>query len=224
METPSVFTPPRIPRYVRDLSELAEVRGITTSIAFGLDKNEGEIRMWSKWEGSCHQLQSVGLLVPSQVALLMRASPTVRRRMVTVPRNEPPWCNPLLHGELEVAGGQFEWRLDFGPAAFSIADRGWGDVEEVTYANEVRLYGSAEALVRAGLDEARLPVGARTARSSGWVEEPRWYIRRAPSGLYLYRYATDNLSRSRHSQAQGEYAPSVRTALMLVTDNTSRDN
>ena len=132
METPcTVSTPPRIPRYVRDLNELAEARGITTSIVFGPDKSDPEIRMWSKWEGAFHQLESVGLLSRHQLALLMNASPRVRRRMVTVPGSQPPWCNPLLQGEIEVVDGRFEWRLDFGPGAYSIADRGCGDVEAV---------------------------------------------------------------------------------------------
>jgi hypothetical protein len=227
MENSSTVTePPRVPRYVRDLNELANVRGITTSTLFGPDENHPETRLWSIWTGDFHQLQSVGLLARHQIARLMnpiKPSRRGRHRMLTVPGSEPPWCNPLLQGEIEVAGDRFRWRLDFGSAVFSIANRGWGDVEAITCANEVRLYGSAEALVRVGLDEARLPVGARTARSSGWAEEPWWHIRRVPSGLYLYRYATENLSRSRHSQAQGDYTSPVRTRLTLVVDNTPRD-
>jgi hypothetical protein len=189
MESPSnVSKPPRVPRYVRDLNELAEVRGIAVSTLFGAGDRNPEIRLWAKWTGACHQLQSVGLLARHQLARLMWSSPRPRRLTFTVPSSEPWWCNPLLQGEIEVTGDLFEWRLDFGPGEFSVADRGWGDVEAVTYANEVRLYGSAEALVRAGVDRARLPLGMRTAKSGWWVDEPWWYSRRVPSGLHLYRF------------------------------------
>jgi hypothetical protein len=212
METPSTVSkqPRIIPRYVRDLNELAELHGIATSTLFAPDDDSAEIRLWANWRGVCPQLQSVGLLARHQLARLMWLPP---RFTLTVPSGEPRWCHRLLHGEIEVTGDVFEWRLNFGPGEFSVTDRGWGDVEAVTYVEEILLYGSAEALIRAGVDRTRLPLGKRAAKSSGCTDdEPWWCSRRVPNGMYLYR------------QEHGTSAPPVRTHLRLVVDNTVRED
>jgi hypothetical protein len=218
MKTP--FWPPKIPSYIRDLNDLAERHGITTSIILGPYDNNLELRLWAKWRGTCDGLQSVDLLSHHQLARLIwprRRRGAVRRPMITVPSSEPPWCNPLLRGEMEISGDHFEWNLDFGSAHFSVADR--GDVEAVTYANEVCLYGSAEALIRAGVNEARLPLGVRAAKSSRF-DDPKWHSRRAPNGLHLYRFETQTNSGKRHSRNHRVSADLVRSHLRLVVDNT----
>jgi len=213
------FRLPTIPQYVRDLNDLAAVHGITTATAFARD-NDGRLRLWAQWRGTWKALQAIGLLARHQIARLRGSRqrlPNVRRLMLTVPSSEPPWCNPLLRGEIEVLGNHFEWTLDFGPGDFSIANR--GDVEAITYSDEICLYGTPEALIRAQIDEERLPLGRRTAKSSR-RDSRRWHSRRLRNGLVLYRFRT--YANGPSAQVPAHWPPTACTSshLRLVVDNT----
>jgi len=217
------FQPPKIPQYIWDLNDLAALHGIATSIVFAPHGSNADIRLWAKWKGTCQHLQSIGLLARHKLARLIRSwrrPSLVRRFRLTVPSSEPPWCNPLLRGEIEVSGDHFEWNLDFGPANFSVVTR--RDVEAIKYPDEIWLYGSADALIHAGVDETRLPLGKRTAKSSPH-DAPKWHSRRVPNGLYLYRYATGASSQIRHAHKPGASTQLVRPQLRLVVDNTFHD-
>jgi hypothetical protein len=173
-------SPGRIPRYVRNLNALAERHGISVNVTNEPYDNDPEIRLWSEWSGTCEQFLATGLFVPSQARLLLSltAFHSHSDSTLTVPTSPTPPC--LLAGKLTVGGNQVLWKIDSGPAQYTVSER--CRVEIVTYADIVAYHGTTEDLVIARVcDRKCLPVGKRPFRSGGSYYSaagPNWSARR----------------------------------------------
>jgi hypothetical protein len=217
----SISKPSQVPRYVRDLNLLAEAHGIVTSVFLApYDDGGPEIRLWARWIGDREELKSLGLLAPSQLRLLAPWGDNSARlrRFLTVPSSEPAWLHPLLKGEIEVGGDRFDWNLDFGSCEFSITQR--GEVEAITYSDEVLLHGTASALIAAGIEKSRLAIGRRLAKKER--DGLRWRSRRLPDGLHIHCFETEAAFQRRQSNELRAFA-NKRTHLKLVVDNTTSE-
>ncbi|MGH8325555.1 MAG: hypothetical protein ACRET2_02210 [Steroidobacteraceae bacterium] len=210
--------PKVIPRHARVLNELAEQAGMAVAVC--VERDAEDSRLVSIWQGTKAQLRAVGLLSPGLLKMLDFHSHCCD---LVLPPGERPQCNPLMYGTVEIDGDNICWRIDGGPATYSLREQ--GEVEIVTYADTVLFHGSAAALIGAGIDRKRLPTGQRTGRRKYCPEsEPEWRCRRQPDGRYVYVVESQSVFERR---CAGRTAPAPEPSLSewkeLVRERTERE-
>jgi hypothetical protein len=205
-----------IPRYVANLNALAERHGLTATVVVEPYDNDPEVRLWGKWRGTRANFLSLVQPVASYHLPLSRGR-------LNIPGGAWFAVNPLLTGDVTVAGDQVEYAIDFGPGEYAITE--CGDVEVVTSADETAYHGAADALLALGIPQSRLPVGKRNGKKdnfglvlqgSTWLVVERWSSRRQPDGSIVYRAETP-AARRRRAAASSSVNPSH---LRLVVDDT----
>jgi len=205
--------PARIPRFVRRLTEYAECRGVAVKTYAGPYSNDPEIRLWSEWRTSQEQFLALEFLTPGNRLPYTSGYFTVP--MGFYHRRE----DALMAGDMTIEGGNVLWEIDFGPAEFDVAER--GGVEIVTYADETLFHGSVEALIAAGIDPKRLPVGKRPSKRSlrGDYDHPvpQWRSRRQLDGSIVYRVESAKALRARHEEQARWYAQMRPAAAPVAT-------
>jgi hypothetical protein len=157
-----------IPRFVKDLNQIAIEGGLTVSVAVGklVDSEVGsEEGIICTWSGSTQAFGSL-LSLPTEV---IRRKRDVGQRII-FPR-ECTQVHPLLYGivrrydeeiVLEVSGGRV-------PESVRLDD----DVEIIVYPDEIGYHGRASDLVaKSYCDKSRGPVGA-----DDWLSNDRDFLR-----------------------------------------------
>jgi hypothetical protein len=227
-ELPTRLGSRRLPRFIVNLNEWAEARGVAVSV----DDDSG-LRLWSNWSGSKECFLSLGLF-PNHWHF------PIARGWQTVPHGTGQCGEPLLAGEITVSGDNVLWEIDSGLSRFTITER--GRVEIVTYPDETVSHGGAEDLIEAAIcPRNRLPMGKRAvivhrAMASREDDGPSWSARRQLDGTYVYRLESQ-ASFQRRVREFRDYAnerrrmdglppyeePRPKPHLRLVIDNTKSE-
>jgi hypothetical protein len=213
---PRLAVPQRLPRYLEALNALAVAHGLTVSMVVEPYERDPEIRLWCKWTGKRDAALRLIQPIPSYHLPMARG-------LIAIPGGSTRVCQMLI-GEVTVNGDDVLLEFDCGSTDFTIAAR--GEVEVITYADEILYHGSAAALLALGIGRNRLPLEKRDGKKGGYhcwneeqkvhVEVPQWSSSRQPDGLILYREETAG-SVERRCRERKEYdaSPRARTVLGL---------
>lgn len=214
-----------IPRHIRHLNDLATRVGLAVRVYVEPYSDDPEVRLWSKWTGTRAQLFATGLFTSTEQRRIHGGS---KPRQVVVPPSESfRRSNYIALGVLSEFGESVQWAIDCGPSIYTLSHS--GTAELVTYADEILYHGDAEALIAAGVDRKRLPLGKQgfksTRRSSCDTVEAQWNCRRQPDGLLIYRQETYQALQARHARhfpaTAAPSQPRERPShLRLVVDNS----
>ncbi len=218
--------PPRLPQFIENLNALAREYGLSVEMLVepfeGASAKKSAPRLWSEWRGSRDAFLKLVDPIPSFHLPLSRG-------WVSIPGGAQRSSKyPLIKGDLKVTGESVLFCIDWGLPDFAITVA--GDVEIVTYADEIVYHGEAAAISALGIDLERLPQGRKEGKRFTDDEStgPLWSSRRQPDGSIVYREESPAACRRRaqewNSKLQrlgvySEKAPRV-SHLRLVVDNT----
>jgi hypothetical protein len=205
---------------------MATAAGLTVETAVAPNGTDPELRLCSRWRGARDAFLALVQPVASYRLPLSQGQ-------LNIPGGSGYYSyNALISGTVVVTGDTVLYEIDFGPAAFTIADA--GGVEIVSYADETLYHGAPAALMALGIERSRLPLKKRATRSfREWEAKTEdWSSRRQPDGSIVYRVESPSALRRRRSGVE-EYAeqrgivlgtepakPARPSHLRLVVDNT----
>jgi hypothetical protein len=185
----------QIPRYIANLNAMATAGGLSVDVAVESVGNDPELRLWSYWRGS-------------RSAFLTLVQPVASYRLplscgqLNIPGGAGYYAhNSLVSGSVKVNGNDVVFKIDFGPAEFTV--RNAGGVQMVSYADETLYHGTANELIALGIERSRLPMKKKAAISDGGgsiAKTEKWASRRQPDGLILHRVESPSALRQRRKE------------------------
>jgi hypothetical protein len=226
--------PAQLPRYVRNLNTWAESFGLRAEVAVYPYDNDPELRMWGRWTGTRAQLLEMVQPLPSY------RLPITSGRLIVPKGSRSGSLKRLLEGNVTVSDEKVTLEIDFGSPVYTLSNH--DGVETIVSAEEVLHHGSVEALIAMGVEQDRLPKGARTRReydgleyisaTSSFKYHASWYSVVQPDGSVVHCIETPLKVHRRQAELDKEYRPSSRVGaprttararpsyLRLVIDNT----